>query len=350
MQPHPTNAAAPVFQRNNGIQGLRGLAATLVLIYHLHNMSAKVGFVALSKSSWLGNLGTYAVLLFFCISGYLIVGTLAKHGDLKRFAVNRVLRIYPLFLILHLVMFSLGPWMNYEWMGSLRDSPAAYVGHFFSNLFFLPGLIDLPIAQKNAWSLSYEFAFYIIAAALAFAGRRWSWPAPVKIVGLFLVCAGAYLKDEYFLFFMLGALVFWMDQKGRLPAITLPPLGIISGMVGLYLFSPGKSWVALPVVFIFFIEVVRDQGWLAKLLNTNIFQWLGKISYSLYLVHPFLLDPLRRLLVKVSPTWPEGIANLAFCTIGAFLAITGAAITYEIIEVRLTDFLKKSWKRSQKGT
>lgn len=336
----PTAQPSEVGQKT-GIQGLRGLAATMVLLFHLHCMSAKAGFIELSSSPWLENLGIYAVLLFFCISGYLIVGTLTRHSDLRRFALNRVLRIYPVFLILHLIMFGLGPWMNYEWMGALRDSPAAYVGHFFSNLLFLPGLTQLPIAQKNAWSLSYEAAFYIMAAGLAFAGRRWSLPLPLKLAGLFLVCLAAYLNDEYFVFFMLGALVFWLEQKGRLPRLEIPALGILSGIAGLYLFSLGKTWAALPAVLLFFIEVVRQRGWLARLLSSRGCLWLGQISFSLYLVHPFILDPWRRLLIKISPDWPEGLSNLVFCCFGAFLALAGAAISYEMIEVKLTRFLKK---------
>lgn len=340
MTPPPTAHPSDVGQKT-GIQGLRGLAATMVLLFHLHCMSAKAGFTGLSTSPWLENLGIYSVLLFFCISGYLIVGTLTRHRDLRRFALNRVLRIYPVFLILHLIMFGLGPWMNYEWMGALRDSPTAYVRHFLSNLLFLPGLTQMPIAQKNAWSLSYEAAFYIMAAGLAYAGRRWSLSLPLKVAGLLLVCFGAYLNDEYFVFFMLGALVFWLEQKGRLPTLKIPALGILSGIAGLYLFSLGKTWAALPAVLLFFIEVVRQRGWLARLLSSRGCLWLGQISYSLYLVHPFILDPWRRLLIKISSGWPEGLSNLVFCCFGAFLAVTVAAISHEMIEVRLTRFLKK---------
>jgi peptidoglycan/LPS O-acetylase OafA/YrhL len=336
--------------RNEGIEGLRGVAATMVLLYHLHCMSAKAGFINQSNSPWLENLGIYAVLLFFCISGYLIVGSLSRHRDLRRFAVNRVLRIYPLFLILHLIMFGLGPWMNYEWMGSLRDSPSAYAGHFLSNLFFLPGLTQLPIAQKNAWSLSYETAFYIIAVALAYAGRRWSLPMPLKMMGFLLVCLAIGLHDALFVFFMLGALVFWLDSKGYLPMLEIPALGIISGIAGLCLYSLGGAWAALPAVLLVFIEVVRQKGWLARLLSSRACLWLGKISFSLYLVHPFVLDLLRRLLMKISLGWPEGLSNLMFCCVGTFLAIAGAKLSHEMIEMRLTHFLKKHSRLARRPT
>lgn len=327
---------------NASIQGLRGMAAFAVMMYHMHYMSAKAGFTTPSHQAWAENVGPYSVLLFFCISGYLIVSTLCKHGDLRRFALNRATRVYPLFLLLHLVMFTLGPWMNYEWMGELRHNGWAYVGNFFSNLFFLPGMLDLPIAQKNAWSLSYEAAFYLLVGTI-FAGAQQNRRLTGKIMFWlgWLACAEACLLEPRLVFFAIGTLVWWLDKKGLLGWPSTGPLSLIGCLAGLYLYSMHYVWLSTLAVLPFFVDVVRQSGWLAPVLRSRVMNWMGKISYSLYLIHPFVFDPLRRIGSRLSPVWGPGMVHSAFIILGAVTALLVAAITHELIEVRLTRRLLK---------
>lgn len=332
----PLNSA-PAARTNACIQGLRGLAAFSVVMYHLHFMSAKAGFTEASRAAWAENVGPYAVLLFFCISGYLIVSTLHKHGDVRRFAWNRMLRVYPLFIVLHLVMFTIGPVMNYEWMGDLRHDPLAYAGHFLSNLFFLPGLFDLPIAQKNAWSLSYEAAFYLVAGTVFAGHQKWrSFLGKAMCVLGWLACVEACVLVPKLAFFALGALVWWLDAKRLLRLPPTGPMSIVGCVLGLMLYSTGHVWLAILGVLPFFVDVVRQEGWTAPLLQSRTMMWFGKISYSLYLVHPFVLDPLRRIGIKVQDRLPNGMAHSLFVVGGAIAALIAGAIAHELIEVRLT--------------
>lgn len=330
-------ARVPTARTNACIQGLRGFAAFAVVMYHLHYMSAKAGFTLPASSPWAENVGPYAVLLFFCISGYLIVSTLHKHGDVRRFAWNRVLRVYPLFLILHLVMFTIGPLMNYEWMGELRHAPLAYIGHFFSNLVFLPGLFNLPIAQKNAWSLSYEAAFYLVAGTVFAGHQKWhTMMGKAMCVLGWLACGEACVLDAKLAFFAVGALVWWLERQQRLSLPPTGPMSIIGCVVGLLLYSAGHVWLAIVGVLPFFVDVVRQDGWIAPLLQSRTMMWFGKISYSLYLVHPFVLDPLRRMGIKLQDRLPNGMAHTLFVVCGVVAALLVGAIAHELIEVRLT--------------
>ena len=162
--------------RNLTIEGLRGFSAAAVICYHVHNMAIKGEYFHPNHSpivnSLVRSLGRFGVLMFFMISGYLIVQSLVKYDSIPRFLKHRVWRIYPVFTPLHLIMFTLGPWQGYEWMGALKHSLPQYALQFFSNLLLLPGIFRLPIAQRNAWSLSYEFAFYVISCLLFFAATR----------------------------------------------------------------------------------------------------------------------------------------------------------------------------------
>jgi len=327
----------PRQQVNQSIQGLRGAAALSVMLVHVHFMAANAGLTRLVEAPWIDDIGPYAVMLFFCISGYLIASTLNKHGDVRRFARNRVARIYPLFLILHLIMFSLGPVMNYEWMGQLRGDTIGWVGHFFSNLFFLPGLFDLPIAQKNAWSLSYEAAFYIIAGVL-FAGQR-SWGGlRGKCLVLFGVAAALAVTavEIKVLFFAVGTLVWWLERKQRLHVPMSGLLGALGCLIGFKFYIHEHYILSAIAVLPFFASVALQKGWPAAALRTRPLVWLGKVSYSLYLIHPFVLDPLRRVCLKLVEKTSLSTAHVLFVIFGITSAIIAAGISYELIEVRLT--------------
>ena len=157
------------------LQGLRGFSALSVLLLHIYLMAAHGGFFPNTlrpmEIAW-GALGQ-GVPLFFMISGFVIPYSLVRHGDLRRFAVDRILRIFPLFMILHLVVFAIGPMVGYKWMSGV--DLIEYLKIFFGNLFFLAPVLDLPLAQQNSWSLTYEFGFYLVLGFGWLAMRRWGW-------------------------------------------------------------------------------------------------------------------------------------------------------------------------------
>ena len=70
-----------------------------------------------------------------------------------------------------IVMFSLGIMFGWGWMGSIGI--VDFCLNLVSNLLFLPGVFELPIALPAAWTLSYEAAFYIISATVFVASKIW---------------------------------------------------------------------------------------------------------------------------------------------------------------------------------
>ncbi|TMA30879.1 MAG: phosphoadenylyl-sulfate reductase, partial [Deltaproteobacteria bacterium] len=109
--------------RNLTIEGLRGFSV-VVVCYHIHNMAITGGYLhpryGPVATSLISGLGRFGVLMFFMISGYLIVQSLVRSDSIPQFLKHRVWRIYPVFIVLHLTTFSLGPWSDYArgWGGS----------------------------------------------------------------------------------------------------------------------------------------------------------------------------------------------------------------------------------------
>ncbi len=334
-------------QVNKSIQGLRGVAALTVMLVHVQFMAAKAGFTHLNEDTWIYHAAGYGVMLFFCISGYLIVSTLTRSGNVRNFAFNRVIRIYPLFLILHLLMFGLGPVMKYEWMGELRGDPVGWGAHFLSNLFFLPGIFHLPIAQKNAWSLSYEAAFYIIAACL-FVGQRSRSSVRGKsfvllsVAGIIAVTA----IEIKVVFFAVGSLVWWLERHKRLAVPMASLLGVTGCLAGFALYCSGNFLLSAACAIPFFAGLALEKGWTAVALRARPLVWLGKVSYSLYLIHPFVLDPIRRICLKLADKISPNVAHVVFVIFGIPAAVIVAGLSYEFIEVRLTRLMAHCWKSS----
>jgi len=157
-------SAQKVEARNISLDGIRGLAISLVVVYHAFNgvettyqWEAVITWVA--HSSWVG------VDLFFVLSGFLITGILLRTRDqagyFRRFYMRRFLRIFPIYYSFLCVLF----------LGSLFH-PAWRQLHLIWHLFYLSN-VDMALHRTQAlvahlWSLSVEEQFYIVWPALIF--------------------------------------------------------------------------------------------------------------------------------------------------------------------------------------
>ena len=107
---------------------------------------------------------------------------------------------------------------------------------------------------------------------------------------------------------------------------------------------------AVPPFALAFFTIVRETGWLGWLLSLQPFQFLGKISYSLYLVHPFVMDPARTAVIRLlAPRWGTSVAVGAFYVIAPLLAVGVATLSYEWIERRLTRRLFPETRRDPRS-
>jgi len=326
------------------IQGLRGVAALSVLMDHFYDMP-KGGVYDIPNPGFLPpiwpwlqsviNVGGHGVELFFMISGFLIPASLVRHESVSKFFFDRVLRIMPVFLVLHFTLFVIGPVVGYKFFRGI--DAGGYLQLFFANMFFLQDALGLPIAQQNAWTLTYEWAFYIWFAC-AFVGlKRGGWPLAAPLIVLGLACVVHWPITAFFCIGMLcSATGFRIPLAGR--------AGLAAGLACgaamytcLTLFHP---FVGLVPGFLLFGMVLAPGSGIAVALSAPPLQFLGKISYSLYLVHPFVLFPLQviglRLVALGIDRW---LLWAAFIVLGLILALIASAISYELIEVRLRRLL-----------
>ncbi|MDI3566436.1 acyltransferase [Bradyrhizobium sp. Arg816] len=330
------------------IQGLRGIAALSVLLVHLYDMPMNAGFLP-TVPSWFDFTiltGGRGVELFFIISGYLIPASLVRHRQISKFFYERCMRILPVFVVFHLVIFIVGPIVGYKFFKGI--DPLSYLGLFLANLFFLPDILRLPAAQQNAWTLTYEWLFYFwFAATFYFVTIRRVWVAAGLLVAAGLIAIAAFPIAAYFL---VGVAIRYFDVRLELPGLR----GAAAGMVCLFLMYVCLEYInpflgLIPGYLLFAMVRAPTSGIVAP-LERPVIQYIGKISYSLYLAHPFALFPLQMAGAKLAahgyPLWPIW---LSFAAVGLIVSFAMSAMTYELIEVRLRRVLDASLRSGHRS-
>ena len=340
MEPTATSSR-PYF---GNLEALRGIAAALVVLHHL---SLRHGTM-IAGNAWLAQ-GWLFVDLFFVLSGFVIASAHARSAAdgaaAKGFLIRRFFRLYPLHAATLLVALLL----------DIADSTAALPGYGWMvglNLAMVHswGFVPGSILNGPSWSVSVEWAAYclfaIVCLATASIRYRLAAMAAVGIVSAVLIivyCGGALDGDLTFrlprclMSFSLGVLAWGLLR-------TRPPLGprtaalgqIAAGAVMLILpaivGSVPAAALAMPLASAAMIAfMVRDPGSIARrLLDRRVPQWVGRHSYSLYLVHM----PLFEASLRFGGRWLTPDQWMVV----ALVALAGvSALTYHWIEAPFRD-------------
>jgi len=314
--------------RDNNFHLIRHAAAAAVVL--THSYSVVTGrFESEPLVAWFGtSIGLYAVSVFFVLSGFLIAQSLEASADLIRFAVSRMLRIFPALMIaVALASLVIGPLLTQLPAGAYFADPdlARHIVGSLSTLatdHHLPGLFAaLPESGRvnvPLWTLKYEIAAYIslatiAASALLLGARFMIWAAGAVIMGC-IVAHAAFPDDEatgslhnaihLFLPFYLGVGAYHLR---RLIPLTASGVVLLAGVA--VLVAPTVLGSVAESVLIAYSVL-----WLAFLpgFPTRRLERLGDASYGIY-IYAFPIQQLLRLLYP-------GIEPLAlFC---ASLAVT----------------------------
>jgi peptidoglycan/LPS O-acetylase OafA/YrhL len=335
------------------IDQLRLLAALLVFGFHFFHMY-KGGWVSLPDHAWLGLIteGHTGVSLFFVLSGFIFM-TIAAEGEAiayGRFLRNRLLRIAPLFLTVFVVAISIQ-----------RDRFVAtdllYV--FVTNIGNPP--TSWHIVTGPAWSISVEFAFYLVFPFLALFVRQQGARYLVKLILMLMVIKlGAYVASEnsklmlystlvgrfdQFLIGMLAGLIYhrrqdWLYRHGRLLLVAGALLTVIAvGVQARYasFFLPDQKqpfwiiwgtiealcWAGVTLGFV--TSRISFGARLDRVLTTG-----GAWSFSIYMWHALILFTAHQLLGPVGGTGIVALALNGVVLLGATLAFSW--LSYSLIE------------------
>lgn len=297
------------------MEGIRGFAVFLVFLMHYVSLVRPwliEGSTSYSITEQLQNIGNVGVDLFFVLSGYLIYGTLIrKKRPFIAYFSRRIQRIYPTFtvvFIIYLVLSAIFP--------ALSKIPDGWDGLIFviQNFFLMPGLFDVDSIIAVAWSLSFEFFYYLLIPLLIASFMMRSWK-PIARIAFFVLmsilffgyCAiyGGHIR---FLMFASGIVLFEVAENKLIRKV--PPIGLLALMVGIGVeiiltqYNANGWWkyeLFYCLFFIFCLECFVSSGLTTKIFSISPIRWLGNMSYSYYLIHGLALNFLFLVIEKIYP-------------------------------------------------
>jgi peptidoglycan/LPS O-acetylase OafA/YrhL len=295
------------------IDGLRGVAALLVLFFHIGTSEFfhQSPGVLSQLNAWFRAYGFLGVEIFFVISGFVISYSLRQARiDLPyagRFVVRRSLRLDPPYWVAILLTIV----VSFIMTKGLRATtfPIPRLSTVLANLLYLQGILGKKQILIVFWTLCYEIQFYLVYMFLQGAVQRLTRSKKQEsfLLQMILLTTGigsfmAFLANQsagpwaynWWFFFAWGALVSQEMQAGVM--IMSPLIGAIALGIGLWTRHPEPTTGALTILALF--TAYKCNG-LCSWLSARPIQYFGRISYSLYLTHAIVLQILTSALLRV---------------------------------------------------
>ncbi len=341
------------------LDGLRAIAIIAVLISHFYPDRSLV--------MWAFHWGRFGVMLFFVLSGFLITGLLLRGRDavgvngvtrsavFKAFVARRALRIAPIYYLVVLA----GWWVGYGPIADFLPWHLTYTGNIALAYF------DAKLAQAtHLWSLCVEEQFYLLwpAVVLLVPARKLAYVAlslvlystGYEFVGTLqgrtfeqthLVLQGC--MDALGLGALLGIIAHRHGNEG--PRTQL--LSLFASVAGapLLFFSQGYRYtvgiratehlayrlpadigMALISVSLVFLAIGTGPSLIRRVLELSPLRFIGRISYSIYLYHLFLIA-IGRMIAREQDVPELRRGFWMFVTYSA-ISILVATISWYLIE------------------
>jgi peptidoglycan/LPS O-acetylase OafA/YrhL len=356
-------------RRLRHIDALRALAALLVLWRHVADVFAQADPTGASGGGWLRSLadnlevGQIGVIVFFLISGYVIPFSMhaGRPAAVGSFLIKRAFRIFPAYWLSIPFGALTGFWIWGQTF-TARD--------FAINLTLLQNVLGARPAEGLYWTLLAEWTFYALCVVLLLSGslgnarRICALAAALALVHLltaFTHWQGAPLLDV-----KLGIACLYLSVMlcGTLYRTCIVDGGARTSRglrVNVYALFGGYL-VILPVVG-FLANGFAHNAWIACAIGMSIFvigtqwlrvatrltDWLGQISYSIYLFHPIVFMTLWWWLLRqpVGSWWRTQHLGV-YLLVNGILTIALAAVVYRFIEkpgIRLGHRCAEIWTR-----
>ena len=361
----------------SSIDGLRAIAVTAVVLYHL-------------GISWIPG-GFLGVDLFFVISGYVITRLIldsinqSSALDLRAFYAARLRRIYPglLFMVISTIIF-IGVWAPEAIKRFLTDLPYVLTGTMNWSLVARQQdyfeTIGRPPLLQHTWSLAVELQYYLIwpiilLTVLKYFGKRHIARSALVIamvsgIALFFVSFqldqsnAQQVSHIYFgtdthsigLFLGSALAVSWIPQNlsadiEKRAQDVIDGIGVagLLGLVATFLFIDANNanlyQIAFPLAGVFgclvIISLVHPASRFAPIISSAPFRWVGQRSYGIYIWHWVIFQVTRPSVDLTGETWALYLARV-------LLVLALADISLRWVEIPFRQGLVQDWFRGMK--
>lgn len=364
-------------EKINYLDGLRGVAAINVMIMHFFIILVPAMIYSDRMPSHLGNLeqifsstplgligaGNFSVCIFFVLSGYVLTQKYFRTRDKKIIisgAVRRYIRLFVPVLAVTILSFLLASTGVFHYY--IETVIVSGNNNYANYWTFTPDIVD---AVKQAvwgsfftgddtynpvlWTMTIEFygSMLVFTMALLLGVKRNRWT--------FYLAAAVFFFNSYYFAFIIGmgladtfnskTSVFKTDNEITLSVILLSglflgsyPVGTVTndslyGFLNNGLFEiPKLTYHILGAGMIMY--VLLNSQWLQKVFSSPVPVFLGKISYSLYLIHFLVISSFTcALFLALHPILPYWIVAFISCFLSVLLIIPLSYLFYKYVDM-----------------
>ena len=331
------------------IDGLRGIAALWVVLFHAED--GRISQLTGTLPEWFVNVvfrwGSLGVAIFFVLSGFVIAYSLRNVkinlNYFKNFALRRFVRLSPPYYIS--ILFTLAFAFAAAYVKGVAFEPMGKPLSFqrlFAHLFYVQDIFQLEHIDDVYWTLCLEVQFYIVFCVLLslvqwLDSKKLSWARAAVFIPITLLTTLFPLnvlkfdgRPDIFLpllySFLLGVFAYWRWQKNLksvwfyLYCTVLTAAGII---------NTSDFVITSVIVAILILEVARANR-IENWLSWGWLQFLGKISYSLYLNHVSIIGATYFIGFKLldRSIWSEFLCLI----LGISISIAFATLIWQLVE------------------
>ncbi len=333
------------------VDALRGIAALWVILFHAP-LDKRLDLLTSVLPDWFVTVvfdwGSFGVPIFFVLSGFVIAHSLREArinlAYFKHFSLRRLARLTPPYyasIVVTLAFALLSSYVKNEAFAPGKE-PLSFQ-KLLAHLFYLQDIFRLGHINEVYWTLCIEIQFYLVFCALLGLAqwlnysRNLPFSRAVVFVPAALVAAlfpiGVFEdtgRPMIFLplwyGFLLGVFAYWSwrDKLKPMYFYFYSALLMTAGVVNSTKFS-----IVCVIVAILLLQAGRANR-MEVWLKWRSLQFLGKISYSLYLIHTPIYGAVFFLGIKLLK--PNAFSE-AFCLlVGIFVSVGFAALMWQLVE------------------
>lgn len=285
------------------VDGLRGIAAMAVVFYHLYgNLKDELSNLLPTFLIKIFTYGFLGVPIFFVISGLVISISIGNNQITRSYALNfilrRSLRLDPTYwaaIFFSLILLAIKNYVTHS------AEPYPSVGGVFAHMFYLQDILGVrPLISVVFWTLCLEVQFYLFYLFSLFVFQQlssksnylWLHSVALMLLGIYSILLdrsavtisqpGLFLSNWHY--FLLGVLVGKIIRAESF-ALQLFATWIIAEIISSICFGIKPYQIAGALTAFAFFALWK-MNLMGKVFVSPVFQYLGKISYPLYLIHP----------------------------------------------------------------
>jgi peptidoglycan/LPS O-acetylase OafA/YrhL len=335
-----------------GLNGLRAIAAISVLISHIFfETFGNWGIKGLNLPIF-----TDGVTLFFVISGFLITYLLlyeiksTNTINIPKFYIRRILRIWPIYYLYIVLVIAILWWIGQEY--TIINNRLLYYIFFTANIPFLSAMgISLIV---HYWSIGVEEQFYLF----------WPWLVKlsmkkITIAAFSVLIAWVLLKYGSYILFTNKSITYKFFNVTRFHCMMIGAIGAIAYYnknsffiniftnkwsqriawfifvfsAPIFKFIPALITAESIAILSLFLIMSQIEGKSKSInLENKYFDFIGKISYGIYVIHPLVIFILSSFWLKLSISIPIWIQYISIYSIVPLVTIFIAWLSYEKFE------------------